>query len=385
MRTKLAVGLCVTVGLGGVASAAQPAAPAAAAVFAGRDIVVTGTSTVRGGPVAANGNVTHTGGSLTVESAYAGGAFTRSGAAFQSASGDLLFNGSITGIGGPSSVFAGDVTSGTNVTFLPTSGSVVGGNVTAAGNVDQAFTLSTIHGSVRAGGNVNVQGRVDGNVTYGGSLTTGPFTTVGGATAKGGAVVPPAYVPLTLPAGRNLTPGATNVTVPTFGTAALTPGDYGALSLGSSTSVSLTAGRYVFATITSSSSLNQMRFDTTGGPIDLYVAGNLSFDLVQVINGVALFSGTRPNPDESLKIALEVGGSYTGQSEFYGTVVAPNGDITLGLTGDVTGRVLAGRDVILNTSDVTVVPEPAVAGGLAVVLPGLLARRRRRARAAVGR
>jgi hypothetical protein len=357
-------------------SAAQPTDPSTLAVFAGGSLTFNSFSTVAGAPVATNGSVAHNGGSLNVPSLYAGGTFTATGAAFQNTTGDILFNGTISSLGGPGSTIGGNVTSAQGSVLLRSSSTTISGNVTAAGDVSQPFSFGVINGNVLAGGNVGISGTVGGNVTYGGTYTPGPFATVGGTITHGGAVTPTAYQPLTLPAGRNLTGGTNNITLATFEDRTLLPGTYGTLAFASGNTVSLTAGDYTFAGITNSFTLNELSFDTSGGPIRLFIDGNLNFNLVQVLNGQPLFVGGTPNPADSLKVLIEVDGSYTGNADLFGTIFAPNGNITLNDFADVTGRVLAGGNVFLGDTDVTVVPEPAALTALAGA--GLLLRRRRR-------
>ncbi len=335
-----------------------------AAVFAGGNIIFNGFNDVIGAPVIANGNVMHNGGSLNVDSIFAAGAFTRTGASFQNSIGDILFGGNIVDIGGPGSVIGGNLISGGNITFQITS-TTVAGDVIAAGSVSQPFSFAEIQGSVLAGGNVNIQGTVQGDVKYGGTLTQGTFATINGATTHGGPVVPPAYAPITLPAGRDLTPGVNNITLSNFQDISLLPGTYGNLVFASGNTVSLSAGQYVFADISNSFSLNHLSFDTSGGPINLYVDDDFDFNLVQDVNGEPLFVGGNPDPNNAFDIFMEVAGSFTSSTDIYGTVFAPNGDITLNSFSEVTGRLFAGRDVIMNSSSVTV-PEPASLAMLAI-------------------
>ena len=356
-------------------ASAVPTNPTTAAIFAGNDITFAGSSAVSGAPVIANGNIRHLGGVLTVDSMYGGGTFTHQSAAFQESSGNILFNGDIVDIGGPGSVFAGNITSGGSVSFV--SSATVQGDVVAASNVNQPFSFATIQGNVAAGGDVHVAGTVAGNVTHGGTLTLGTWGTIGGTVTPGGPVAPPAYQPLTLPAGRNLAAGSNNVILSSAQDLTLSPGVYGRLQYASGNTVTLNSGQYVFAGIDSTFSLNSLSFDTSDGPIDIYVADNLTFDLVQVVNGQKLFAGHYPDPADSLDISIEVAGSLTARSSFYGTLLAPNGDITLDYFADVTGRVLAGHDVVLYNSDVTVVPEPATLSLLALATMVVLRRRRK--------
>jgi hypothetical protein len=364
----------------GSALAAQPTDASTAAVFAGGSLTFNSFSTVTGGPVVANGNVVHNGGSLNVPSLYSGGTFTAGSAAFQNTTGDVLFNGTISPIGGPGSVIGGNLTSANGSVLLLNTSTVVNGNVTAALDVSEPFSFAKINGNVLAGGNANIAGTVTGNVTYGGTYTQGTFASVGGTIAQSAApVTPTPYQPLTLPAGRNLTGGANNITLATFEDRTLTPGTYGTLTFASGNTVSLTAGDYTFAGIANTFTLNELSFDTSGGPIRLFVDGDLNFNLVQVLNGQPLFAGGTPNPADSLKVLIEVDGSYTGNADLYGTVFAPNGNVTLNDFADVTGRVLAGGNVFLGDADVTVVPEPCAAVAMVVGAAGTgLLRRRRR-------
>jgi hypothetical protein len=190
-------------------------------------------------------------------------------------------------------------------------------------------------------------------------------------------VTVPAYVPLTLPAGRTLTAGTTDITLAHFENRSIAPGVYGTLNYATGNTVTLTAGQYVFANIVSSFALNKLAFDTSAGPINVYLPGNLDFNVVQVINGEPLFAGGNPHPADSQNIFVEVGGSYIGDASIYGTVFAPNGDITLNTFSDVTGKVLAGRDVVINSGGVTVVPEPGTLGIFAALGAAFLRRRRK--------
>ena len=323
-----------------------------------------------------NGNVQHNGGSLKVDTLYAAGAFSRSDPAFQSSNGDVLFGGDITNMGGPGSVIGGNLSSGGSIQFLTPASTRVAGNVTAAHNVSQPFPFSEIDGNLIAGGDVNIQGKVLGNVQYGGTYTAGASAMVGGSVSHGGAVTPTPYIPLSLPPGRNLAAGSGNIALSNFETRTILPGAYGALAFASSNTVNLSAGQYVFSDITSTFSLNKLNFDTSAGPINIYIANpNYHFNLAQYVNGQWVSLGT-PNPFDSTKIFLESPGSITIDSNFWGTVFAPSGDITVSTLESVTGQLLASGDVTLGDSDVTLIPEPASLGCLGVAL--MISRRRKR-------
>ncbi|MEM6853538.1 MAG: hypothetical protein AAF593_03930 [Planctomycetota bacterium] len=341
-------------------------------LYGGSTLTLGSGASVEGGATVAVGDVF---GTLDVDAIFGGGSLVSDG--FDDTRGPVFFNGSITGVGGPGSVIDGPVTSVNG--DIDISGSTeVNGDVTAGGNISQTFTFGTFNGNVLAGGDVDLQGTVNGNVTHGGSLTLGTFANVTGTTASGGPVNPTPFVAPNLAPGSLLTAGSNDINLATFQDIALAPGTYGSLNYDEGNTVSLTAGTYVFADIVSGFSLNELSFDTTGGDIFIYIeAADVSLDLVQVVNGTALFAGVQPDPADALEITLEVADSLTLASDFYGTVLAPEGNLTLDTFTELTGRALAGGDVFLGDSTaILAVPEPASFVVLVGVL-GMTARRRR--------
>ncbi len=321
-------------------SMAQENLPAGVTLYAGGNLEFNGFSTISGGSVVAGGDVLHTGGVLTVDQISATGGFTAEGAAFQETFGPFIFNGNISQVGGPGAIFDGPITSNQgNIVFLNSS-QTVNGDVTASGDIEFDFVFGTINGNVAAGGNINITATVNGTTT-GVPTNLAPFTL-------------PA-----LPAGRTLTASAFDIDLETFENITLAPGFYGTLTYASSNTVTLTAGSYVFEDIVSEFSLNELSFDTTAGNIDLFIAGDdFEFDnLIQVIDGVALFVGDVPAPALSNNIFIEAAGNLTLGSEVYGTFFAPNGDVTINGFSDVTGRVFAGGDMIVNGVDIVTASE----------------------------
>ena len=290
----------------------------------------------------------------------------------------MFFNGSIIDLGGIGSV-GGNITSATgNVELV---GSVdVNGNVTAAGDVTQDFSGSEINGNVLAGGDVLISGSVNGSVTHGGVLTFGTFadaSDIRDGSTVGGPVAPALFVAPALPAGQGLTASTNDISLDTFEDITLAPGTFGTLNFASSNTVSLSTGTYVFQDIVSPSNLNELAFDVTGGAIEIFIVDpDAGFDLIQSINGERLFAGNVPDPALAEAITLEVADSFTLGSDFFGTLFAPNGDITLETAAGVEGQVLAGGDVFFEGSNaVNTIPEPATAALLA--LGGLMLTRRR--------
>ncbi|MEQ8210427.1 MAG: hypothetical protein RH917_11395 [Lacipirellulaceae bacterium] len=333
------------------AAVATTGLPANVALYAGGTIEFGSFSDITDGNVVAGGDVTHLGGTLNLEALSSAGGFSSQGPAFQNSNGTLLFNGDVTNLGGPGSTFHGSITStGGNIDFLDSS-QTINGNVIAIGSVEWEFPFGTVNGDVTAGGGINVTASVSGSVTPGASISLDP------------------YVLPNLPSGRNLLPGTQNVTLNAFDEITLAPGDYGTLSYASGNTVTLSAGSYVFEDIVSSFSLNRLNFDTTAGPIDLYISSsdfNLS-DLVQEINGMAIFSTIKPERRQAQNIFIEVAGSMTVDGNFFGTLFAPNGDVSLETFTDITGRVFAGGNVVLGDADITFVPEPTTLAWLVLI------------------
>ena len=122
--------------------------------------------------------------------------------------------------------------------------------------------------------------------------------------------------------------------------------------------MTLTAGSYIFEDIVSDFSLNQLSFDTTAGNIDVYVAADdfVLDNLIQVIDDVSLFGTSAPDPQLSNNIFIEAAGNLTIGSNFYGTIFVPNGDVTIEVFSDITGRVFAGGNVTLDNVNISTAP-----------------------------
>jgi cytoskeletal protein CcmA (bactofilin family) len=366
------------------------------AVFGGAGASV--NNNVTGGSVLSNGDVTP-GAFVTLDGVFAGGSLIGSpaGSGFNVINGPVVVNGNITGGGfGFGGTVTGDVSAGGSATLAGTTT----GNVTAGGNV--ALQFATVNGNVLAGGNVSLNpfGRVNGNVTANGAIANAG-TITGTATPNAGVPVNPVpYTPITLPADAFTSGGAA------VGGGVLAPGSYGALTVPVFGSLTLTAGDYFFDsfTLVGSSSLN---FDLSGGGVNVFVTGPVTIgNFVNVnVNGVSAFDGQLvpgPNPTVQAlasRVFFETLGSVTSDSRFFGTLYAPNGNITQ--NGSVVGSVFAGGTVTTGAfapvfyvgSDRLVgppaaaVPEPAsvallAAAGLAA---GCVRRRRRAATAPPGR
>lgn len=371
--------LCIGAGiLSTRAVAAMPTNALDAVVYAGQDIKLTYGGNLSGAPTVAGGDLVTNFGSLEVDGLYLGGSFL--GGGIEDVFGDVVAVGDVVDIGGPGRVVSGQIFSGGNVS---TEGSItVGNGIRASGNVTQPFSISTINGGVVAGGDVNLTGDVVGNVVYGGTFTDGPFTDITGTVSQGGPVAPPVFNTPTLPKPHNIVAGATDITLGSNQDITLAPGAYGILTYDRVNTVTLTAGTYIFDDIRSDFGLNRLAFDTSNGPIKVLIDGAFQFiDLIQVINGEPLFTGGNPDPADAAEIWFESTGTFYVEDDLYGTVYAPNGDIVVGTFADVTGSLIAGKE-IRAASSLRVdfvrssVPEPGAAMLLGLGALGVLRRRR---------
>lgn len=362
------------------AAQAQIIDPTHAVIYAGGDIQFLGFSNVTGGPVTALGDVRHHSASLNLHSLVTSGSFDGTGG-FQNVLGDMVVGGNVTQLGGPGSTVGGSIRSGGHATLQ---GSIdIAGNISTSGDLEQIFNFSTVQGDVNVGGNASITGTVIGQVTHGGILTIGTFGSVGGS-SSGGAVAAPSITVKPTPAPHTITAGGTDINLTTFEDRTLAPGRYGTLNFDSGNTVFLSAGQYFFDDVVSGFSLNELDFDTTGGPVEVFVVGDFVFDnLVQVINGEALFAGGNPVSADAADILLEATGSITLNSSLYATVFAPHGDITTATFADVTGSLIATGNVTIGSSaDVSfvrsnVVPEPAALAMLCALGAWLSLKRRR--------
>jgi hypothetical protein len=134
--------------------------------------------------------------------------------------------------------------------------------------------------------------------------------------------------------------------------------------------------------------------DLTHGPINVFVTGDVEFKRITPhVNGGDY---KLASPSLAGQVYLESHGNITMSGEFFGSMYSPNGDVTTGTIGAVTGSIIAGRDAVIgsatNVDDGTttyvasgylaaVVPEPS--GVMMVGVIGLLGARRRKC--AVGR
>jgi hypothetical protein len=166
-----------------------------------------------------------------------------------------------------------------------------------------------------------------------------------------------------MPAADTFAAGGADVNVPTFASATLTPGSYGALTLGTSpfgsATLTLTGGDYFFTGITSEGAFNTLNLDLTSGPVRIFVTGDVDLGtaFTTEVNG-----GPAGGADPGLAAGdlLETLGNFNGSGFFtsdlfFGTIFAPDGSITTGFQTNVIGS-LVGETIAAGSTNVTGVP-----------------------------
>ncbi len=233
--------------------------------------------------------------------------------------------------------------SGSGATGLAVRGDVIGNGEIII------YPQSTIEGDVDAGDEVTVgqNSQVTGTVTSAADISVDPSSTVGGEVPFGS----PETVPnITLPAATTFTAGTgpvgdgsnnSNIT--------LSPGDYGVLDLGASSTLTLASGEYTFESIDiGQNSTLELNFTTSGAPlaideISILVTGDADFgkSLDVDVNGEA-GTGAGANverKDYSGGLVLETHGSFHLEqgSQWVGLVIAPFGNIDFGVQSEIWG------------------------------------------------
>jgi hypothetical protein len=345
------------------------------AVFGGNSADI--ENNVSGGLSVSNGNVNV--GAFVTADGLSGNTLT-GGSGFVVINGPVTFNSDISGSPfGFSGTINGPINSGGNVGLNATTQ-----NITAAGNVNLQF--DTTNGNILAGGNVSVAAFsvVNGNVTANGSISTSSAGQISGTVTQfaGVPVNPVPYAPITLTADK-FTAGGSSITTGVN----LPPGSYGDLNIpGFGGTLTLSAGNYFFTSFHIDGAFDTLNFDLSKGPINVFVTGDISFGsfLTVTVNGTAAFINNGPNPaNESLasQVFFETLGNVNDGnpfgSNFYGTLFAPNGDITTAF-GAIIGSLIGGGNVTngfespvfyVGSDRLTAIPEPpSLVLGLAAAL-----------------
>ena len=299
------------------------------------------------GPIGSNGlvQITNNG---NVTSVSGGGMFSIGGS--PDVFGNVRFNGDATF--GNNALVVGDVDSGGNVKF---GGSAdVTGNIRAAGDI-QFGNNANVVGNIDAGADGKFGGSnvITGNLTLGGTITMGSPSVSGTTTQNGSPAAPIAFVPVAVPSASTYSPGGASHTVGSNSSISLAPGAYNNIKLGGSGDLILTMpGEYQLNSLTMGGS-GKLFLDLDAGPFKIFVAdfvnigGSLKFWDLSSNTVLDAFAGSLPTSDAALgaQLYLEVGGNFQAgnNSEWFGTIFAPDGDVTFNGSADVAGALRAGN------------------------------------------
>mgnify|MGYP002622145728 CR=1 FL=1 len=290
----------------------------------------------------------------------------------------------------------GDVFMRTELTGSVTAGGTVvlsddvTGDVTAGG---AATITRLVGGSLRAGGGATLSSTVGGDLIYGPgkSLHLLPGAFVGGTIDMAPVnASPQPYHPVALPTPHSFSSGGADLFLNSSEDAMLAPGSYGTLTMVGGNDIDLTAGDYFFDKITMSGNTVNFNFDTSGGPISIFVKGSVRLNYPNMaINGVGY---NDVDPADVGQVYWEVHDAFTADgAEMLGTVYTPYGDLTLNRGSRATGRLIAGHDFLSDgltfvagsASPAVLVPEPSslVLAAAAAAALGVIVSRRRTFRA----
>lgn len=371
------------------------------AVFGKNGVALTGKDVVEAGLVGSNGPVAIGTFSQLSAGIGGGGDFNTSASAPGSMSigGPITFNGNVY-LGSFNNLY-GPINAGADASFgsslktnfdinaggsFNASFSTINANVHAGVDAKLTTSFDTVTGNVSGNHNVEVQGVVNGNVTYGNTLTTGAFTHLNGLVVHGTTPVSPIpYLPQTVPAADAFTSGGATITDGGSAAAPLAPGSYGGLGFSSFADLYLGPGNYYFSSLAFNGLTSLHLVNLTGSnSIHIYSTGDISGSLFfPTVNGQSF---TAADPALASNVLLETLGNYSLDSDMYGTIFAPNGSITLGNFRTICGSLIAGDTISAGSLTVGyvapfeaayVVPEPA-ALPLAALMVGALACRRER-------
>jgi len=215
----------------------------------------------------------------------------------------------------------------------------VGASATANGACNMAGGAS-VGADLDCGGNaaMGTKAQVKGDLTAAGSVhMTGGASVGGTVTAQG---KPKAYSPAKLPPATTFTTGGAKVARAGGSVATLAPGSYGAVSVGTKSTLHLSAGDYYLDSLAVSGG-SKVIVDLSGGRLRLFVSGNLALGTKARV----VLNGGAPS-----RVMTEVHGKFSlsGGAVWAGLVFAPKGDIALGTKAQLQGQLVAGGKVSLS-------------------------------------
>ena len=215
------------------------------------------------------------------------------------------------------------------------------GNMMSLGNVSVGL-LSDVTGNIYADGGVSLNGddAISGNVTYG----TSYGTSLSGNQVDGSLTQATRAVPhVNLPTATSFTPGMNDVTTATNLT--LAPGSYGNVTEnGLYQNVTLSSGNYYLKSLNLPEGGN-LYLNVTNAPIQVFVQDNINVGsyLETYLNGQS--SGTS---SLASSVLFETDGNFNLAGlniyEFYGTVFAPSGSVSLSI-GQMDGSIMSSGSI----------------------------------------
>ena len=219
------------------------------------------------------------------------------------------------------------------------------GNMLSTGNVIVG-DLSDVTGNIYANRGVSLNGddTITGNVVYGTSYsTTLTGNQVTGTVTQAANTVPA----ISLPSPISFTPGTNDIT--TASNLTLAPGNYGNITeSGLYQNITLSSGDYYLKSLNVLSS-DYLYLNVTSAPIRVFVQGNINFDgyLTTYLNGQS--SGTS---SLASSVLFQTGGNFNLDGsdlyEFYGTVFAPSGSVSLSI-GQMDGSIMSSGSISATT------------------------------------
>ncbi len=212
----------------------------------------------------------------------------------------------------------------------------------AIGNNEIELTQGArVQGNVDGGSSILVgqNAEVTGNVTSAADITVDPAGTVGGSVNPFST---PLSVPnIALPAVNTISPGPTAVGNGTSGqSVAPAPGAWGALRVGTSSQVTLSAGEYHFSTIDIGQNSTLVLNVVAGQEIAIFVAGDVNF-----ANALTVRIGDGTGDQNARRKAtgplvyLETHGRFLLQQngQWVGAAFAPFDEVVFGLSSHIWG------------------------------------------------
>lgn len=263
--------------------------------------------------------------------------------------------------------FAGNLFSGGTINLANTT--TVGGNIAAANSSSSKKTILQTGPNAYLKGNIDVNGNISiggGNSQVDGKVTHPKGTTYSGPNPKGGNITGTPSLP-TLPQMPEITSFPLAGSKSIYESETFTAGAYDKIKLEGNKTITFSgSGEYIFNSI-NNIGVNTFIFDfknNSSGTIKLYIYGDVDLDniKVKIINGgdaSRIYTEVHGNGSgcwdyrSSFNMGNSFGVSCKYESEWQGTVWAPNGAIRIGADAGnvtITGALLSGTKVDIGSN-----------------------------------